>query len=171
MNGPGFRFDTNVWIGLAFAAHPLHTAATAAFLATSPARPALFCRATQQSVLRLLTTAKVVQAFGVPALTSRAALAILDGFMASPSVPFLAEPRDLFARWRTFADLPSASPKRWMDAYLAAFAVEAGLGFVTADKDFAAFPGLDLTLLSLAASAPAPAPDPERGSTPPTTPT
>lgn len=153
MSEPGFLFDTNVWIGLAFGAHPLHAAARNAFLAASPGRPALFCRATQQSVLRLLTTPKVVQPFGVATPTNHDALVILDGFLASASVGFVDEPGNLFPRWRTLADLPSASPKRWMDAYLAAFAIESGLEFVTGDKDFAALPGLNLRLLSPAAPA------------------
>lgn len=42
----------------------------------------------------------------------------------------------MFALWRTFADLGTASPKVWMDGYLAAFAVAGGLRMVTLDADF-----------------------------------
>jgi predicted nucleic acid-binding protein len=54
--------------------------------------------------------------------------------------------RDL---WHEFADLDSASPKVWMDACLAAFAVCGKLTLVTLDGDFAAHrdQGLDLRLL------------------------
>ena len=40
-----------------------------------------------------------------------------------------------------------ASPKLWMDAYLAAFAMEASLRMVACDTDFNAFAGLDPTIL------------------------
>jgi predicted nucleic acid-binding protein len=67
--------------------------------------------------------------------------------MADASVGFAEEPRNIVPRWRAFADLPSPSPKRWMDAYLAAFAVEAGLVLVTGDGDFKALSGLNPTVL------------------------
>ena len=71
-------------LALAFSAHPLHASAQTAFLAASPADPALFCRATQQSVLRLFSTPAIAKAYGVPAITNHEALGILDGFLASP---------------------------------------------------------------------------------------
>ncbi len=40
-----------------------------------------------------------------------------------------------------------ASPKVWMDAYLAAFAVAGNYQFVTNDKAFRQFEGLDLVML------------------------
>ena len=147
MSGPGFLFDTSVWLALAFTTHPLHGPAEAAFVAASPARPAVLCRATQQSVLRLLTTASMARQFGVPPATNREALSLLDNWSGSASVAYREEPPSVFPRWRTLADLTSASPKRWMDAYLAAFAIEAGLDFVTGDGAFATFPGLNPTVL------------------------
>jgi predicted nucleic acid-binding protein len=50
-------------------------------------------------------------------------------------------------RWRGFADRPTALPKIWMDAYLAAYAVTAGCRLVTTDSVFRQFEGLDLTLI------------------------
>jgi predicted nucleic acid-binding protein len=43
----------------------------------------------------------------------------------------------------------TASPRVWMDAYLAAFAITARLTMVTSDNDFTAFKtrGLDLMLI------------------------
>ena len=46
-----------------------------------------------------------------------------------------------------FADSIAASPKLWMDAYLAAFAVVGGFKLVTSDKAFKQFKGLNLQLL------------------------
>ena len=56
----------------------------------------------------------------------------------------------MFGLWRSLAGLNSASPKVWMDAYLAAFAIAAGLRLTTLDKDFNNYlpNGLDLNLLS-----------------------
>jgi predicted nucleic acid-binding protein len=69
--------------------------------------------------------------------------------MQRPNVGFMDEPPALVPRWKAYADLPTASPKRWMDAYLAAFAVEAGLEFVSGDNDFKVFLP-DLALVPLA---------------------
>lgn len=154
MSGQGFLFDSSVWIALAFTSHTHHASAKAAIQRASASEPALFCRATQQSVLRLLSTAALAKAYG-RVLTNRDALTLLDDFLASPSVAFVEEPPGLFARWRSLADLNTASPKRWMDAYLAAFAIEANLQMVACDTDFKVFIGLNVTILAPAPTHPA----------------
>ena len=58
------------------------------------------------------------------------------------------EPPGLEARWKKFAGGPRASPKQWMDAYLAAFAIAGGHQFVTTDRAFAQYKGLDLLVLT-----------------------
>ena len=86
--------------------------------------------------------------YGIAPLGNQGAMVRLDLLMGRPNVGFADEPPGLFPRWKAFADLPSPSPKRWMDAYLAAFAVEAGLTMVTADGDFNVYvPDLKLNLL------------------------
>jgi predicted nucleic acid-binding protein len=57
------------------------------------------------------------------------------------------EPAGLEVRWRSYAGLNQASPKLWMDAYLAAFAQAGRYQFVTTDKAFRQFSDLDLVLL------------------------
>jgi predicted nucleic acid-binding protein len=57
------------------------------------------------------------------------------------------EPNGLEIRWKTFAIRHSASPKVWMDAYLAAFAFTGGFALVTTDTDFKQYQGIDLRLL------------------------
>ena len=104
-------------------------------------KPALFRRATQQSFLRLLTTPTIAKAYGVSTPTNHDALSILDGFMGSSSVGSVDEPAKIFARWRSLADLPTASAKCWMDAYLAAFALQAGLKFLNPTFHNATIPG------------------------------
>ena len=145
---PGFLFDTNIWLALTFAAHPLHAAANGAFANATVADKALFCRATQQSVLRLTSDARLASQYGVAPISNRDAFSRLETLMAKPNVGFVEEPAALLPRWKAYADLTTASPKRWMDAYLAAFAVEGGLTLVSGDNDFKVFLP-DLKLVSL----------------------
>lgn len=142
MNEPGYLFDTNVWVALVFESHPLHAAATGALMAASPERKACFCRSTQQSFLRLISSENMARQYGVRPLGNREAFAFLESFMGRPNVGFRDEPPNLLPRWKGYADLTTSSPKRWMDAYLAAFAVEAGLELVSADTAFSAFADL-----------------------------
>jgi toxin-antitoxin system PIN domain toxin len=145
---PGFLFDTNIWLALTFAAHPLHAAANSAFTNTTVADKAYFCRATQQSVLRLTSDARLAIHYGVAPISNRDAFGRLEMLMARPNIGYLEEPGTLLPRWKAYADLSTASPKRWMDAYLAAFAVEGDLTFVSGDNDFKVFlPDLKLRLL------------------------
>jgi uncharacterized protein len=152
LSGPAYLFDTNIWLALIFKAHPFHAHAQAAFLTATSDRPALFCRSTQQSVVRLLTTPKLLQVYGA-AVTNHDAIEIVGNYLAKPSVAFAPEPESIYPRWTALADLPTASPKRWMDAYLAAFAIEAGLQLITTDGGFKIFPGLQPSVLTLTLGA------------------
>ena len=148
LSEPGYLFDTNVWIALVFQSHPLHAAANRAFVLTSPQRKAYFCRSTQQSFLRLASSENMARQYGVRPISNREAFALLESFMQRPSVGFREEPPNLFPSWKRYADLPTSSPKRWMDAYLAAFALEAGLELVSGDSAFKAFARLPLIWLA-----------------------
>ena len=74
----------------------------------------------------------------------------VDALQALPQVAWRDESPGVFSQWRTLAALDSASPKVWMNAYLAAFAIAGGLRLVTLDRDFNNFvaQGLDLNLLT-----------------------
>jgi toxin-antitoxin system PIN domain toxin len=122
-------------------------AATAAYRAATAERPACFCRSTQQSVLRLLSLPALLHSYGVPGLSNQDALTTLDRFMASPTVAYRDEPARVVPLWHRLAALPTASPKVWMDAYLAAFAIAGGLELVTFDKGFSQFAGLTHTIV------------------------
>lgn len=108
----------------------------------------LLCRATQQSLLRLLTNASVLAPYGNPPLTNREAWAVCEALLADDRIVLQAqEPAGLEPLWKDFATRGTASPKLWMDAYLAAFAAVGPYRMVTTDAAFRQFPGLDLLLL------------------------
>ena len=147
---PGYFLDTSVWVAWYFDEHPHHTQAADLLEARSASDAAWLCRATEQSWLRLATTAAVCRAFASPVLTNVHARAVLATWHARPHVRRLdAEPEGTRVLWLELAAIPSASPKVWMDAYLAAFSIRAGLPFATLDADFRRFEavGLQLNLL------------------------
>jgi len=140
--------DSNVWLALALSTHFHHRAVRDWFEAVSDPGAVLFCRATQQTFLRLLTNAVVLSAYGNPPLTNRQAWDAYQALLADDRVAFRGEePTGLEALWRRFAVRGAASPKLWMDAYLAAFALAGGYRMVTTDVAFEQFAGLDLGLL------------------------
>ena len=145
----GALFDTNVWMAALFTTHPFHGLAQQALQQATRAQPALLCRSTQQSFLRLASTPALLKVYGAEGLNNRDALVALDALQVLTQVSWRDEPPGTFSLWRTFATRDTASPKVWMDAYLAAFAVAGGLRLVTLDRDFKNFvpQGLDLTLL------------------------
>lgn len=147
---PGSLFDTNVWLAAIFPTHPFHARAQQALQQATPALPAVWCRSTQQSFLRLATTPTLLKAYGAEGMTNRDALVVLDTLQALPQVALREEPPGVFALWCQLAGADTASPKVWMDAYLAAFAIAGGLTLVTLDRDFRNFvpQGLDLVMLN-----------------------
>jgi toxin-antitoxin system PIN domain toxin len=146
---PACLLDVTVWVAAAFEAHPAHHTAQAVLLQATPAAPALFCRATQQSFLRLVSTPAICTAYQSASVTNQEALAALGAFQALPQVDLVDEPIGMEALWWRLAGLAVAAPKRWMDAYLAAFAISSSTRIVTLDQDFRQFlgAGLDLELL------------------------
>ena len=154
MSASARLLDTGVWVGLAFASHPHHNAAREAFEAADSENPVAFCRATQNSFLRLLTTPTIQALYGGPAVTNAQAWAKSQELLSLPQVVWLAEPVTLEAEWKRCGCVATVSPKVWMDAYLAAFAIAGGLELLTFDRDFANFSqhGLRLGLLGVKAT-------------------
>jgi toxin-antitoxin system PIN domain toxin len=138
--------DTNIWLALTIAKHTAHQRVSS-WMATAGSSPLLFCRATQQSVLRLLTTAQVLAAYDLLPKSNAEAWEIYRAFFNDQRVSFREEPTGVEARWQALASRDTASPKRWMDAYLAAFAIAGGYQFVTTDSGFRQYPNLDLLLI------------------------
>ena len=143
-------FDTNVWIAAVFPSHPFHRLAATALQQATAAEPAVFCRATEQSFLRLASTPVICKSYGADGFTNRDALATLLALQALPQVTTQSEPPGTVGLWHSFAGLATASPRVWMDAYLAAFAKAGSLAVTTLDSDFNNFVrhGLDLRLLA-----------------------
>ena len=139
--------DSNVWLALALSKHEFHAAARR-WLGRQSGEAALFCRSTQQSFLRLLTTKAVFAPYGIPALSNKAAWSLYEGFLANERIAWSEEPRGLETSWNRLGGASKASPKLWMDAYLAAFAMSGGYQLVTMDNAFTQFKGLDLLILS-----------------------
>lgn len=139
--------DSNVFLALAVGQHVHHHRASAWFSALGENDKAEFCRATENSFLRLLS--QQIAADYTP-LTNRQAWEIFDLLMEDDATGFAKEPDGLAEVWRGLSDEGTPSPKVWMDAYLAAFAILARMRLVTMDKDFRNFEkhGLDLLLLS-----------------------
>ena len=147
---PGSLVDTSVWLAAVFTTDPFPAQARQCLQQATPAEPAVFCRSTQQSFLRLASTPTLLKAYGATGLTNRDALIALGALMALPKVCERDEPPGTFALWQHIAARDTASPKVWMDAYLAAFAISGGLRMATLEHDFRNFVahGLELNLLS-----------------------
>lgn len=140
--------DSNVWLALTLSTHS-HHAATLRWMETVVEEASIcFCRATQQSFLRLLTNATVLATYDIPPLTNAQAWTTYESLLSDDRVVTqFREPPGVELHWKQLAERSTPSPKLWMDAYLAAFALAGGYRFVTTDRAFAQFDGLDLILL------------------------
>ncbi len=148
---PGYFVDTNVWIAFHFKGHPHHHLAAEFMRGRSVDEPASLSRAVETSWLRLVTTATICRSYSAAVLTNPAAIEALDRWRSQPQILCLdAEPAGTRELWLELAAIPSTSPKVWMDAYLAAFAIRAGIPFATLNSDFRRFEagGLSLRLLT-----------------------
>ena len=140
--------DSNFWLALTLSQHVHQPVARDWLQEVDEPASVHFCRATQQTFLRLLTNAAVWQPYGSEPLTNRQAWRVWEALLGDDRIVLKAEePPGLGRIWRRFARQETASPKLWMDAYLAAFAVAGGYRMVTTDEDFRQFAGLDLELL------------------------
>jgi toxin-antitoxin system PIN domain toxin len=122
--------DSNVWLALVWERH-IHSEKAREWFEHEAEAQFFFCRFTQLTLLRLLTTEAVL---GKDTLTMSAAWDIWDKAWADPRISLLGEPEGLETEFRSRSQFSSASPKVWADAYLMAFATAAGLKLVTFDR-------------------------------------
>lgn len=135
--------EVNVWLAAAWARHAQH--AIARRFVDGEDRDMLFCRVTEQSLLRLLTNRAVT---GDDALTRREAWNVVLALQADPRIKFAPEPRGLAPLWMAFSKRDDRSHLFWTDDYLAAFAQAAGAELVTLDSKLAArYPSVDVRQL------------------------
>lgn len=142
-----YLLDSSVWLALAVERHTFHASAKAFFDQRTEPNSVPFCRATQQSFLRLLTTSSILRAYELTTTTNQEAWELYDAIESHLKVGFIAESVDVEPFWRSFSSLKTASPKVWMDSYLAAFAIGHDHTLVTFDHDFKQFPGLKLEVI------------------------
>jgi hypothetical protein len=127
--------DANVWLALLWGRHA-HSERARAWFEQSKEEQFHFCRFTQITVLRLLTTEKIM---GRDTKSMSEAWSLWDRVWADDRVVFLPEPEEIEKEFRTRSRLSSRSPKVWADAYLLAFASAAGLKFITFDRALRAY--------------------------------
>lgn len=140
--------DSNVWLALTLERHVHHNVVRHWLESIVEPSSVHFCRATQHSLLRLLTMTSVMAPYGIPPLTNQQAWNAFDALLTDERIALqVREPVGVEVSWKRFANRNSVSPKLWMDAYLAAFALAGGYQMVTIDAAFAQFDGLDLVLL------------------------
>jgi len=123
--------DVNVWIALTLESH-VHNAIAARWLAGLGRDSTLcFCRITQLSLLRLLTTQAVM---GSEVMSQAEAWHVYDQWLEDTRVVFLNEPAGLEPAFRAHSRRRDPSPKDWTDSYLVAFASASGLTLVSFDQ-------------------------------------
>jgi toxin-antitoxin system PIN domain toxin len=138
--------DANVFIALAVEQHSHHRLAASWFSDLGQEDTAAFCRATQNSFLRLLTRTIAPQYCPLP---NRQAWSAYDQLCKDDAISFAEEPAGLETVWRKLSRQTTASPKIWMDTYLAAFAIAGRFRLTTLDRDFKNFEAHGLNLLLL----------------------
>jgi hypothetical protein len=126
--------DVNVWLALSSRDHQHFAPAWNWYTALPDHTVLIFCRLTQLSFLRLLTTQSVM---GQGTLTQNQAWEAYDRWLEAAETRFVEEPAGLESAFRSFTGAQQASPKEWADAYLAAFSLTAGIPLVTFDRALA----------------------------------
>ncbi len=139
--------DSNIWLALIMEVHEMHEPVKNWFFSIPESGSLYFNRATQQSFLRLLTTSAVWTPYRSSPLTNSSAWRIYQDLFSRPQIGFLGEENGVEDQWRRYGVRTTASPKLWMDAYLAAFAVAADLVLVTTDKAFKKYKGCTVELI------------------------
>jgi uncharacterized protein len=132
MNALNF-LDANVWMALLWDRH-MHSERAREWFQRVADEQFLFCRFTQLTTLRLLTTEAVM---GKDVCTMSEAWRLWDVVESDHHISLLPEPEGLNQEFRARSNSSGKSPKVWGDAYLLAFAAVAGVKLVTLDRGLA----------------------------------
>jgi uncharacterized protein len=138
--------DVNVFLPLLIRAHPAHRSAIEWFEA-QPHGSVGWCLPVKLGVLRLLCNRKLM---GRDTLTPLRALDVWQALAANPQLTEIARiPTDHEAHLRRLIAHREPTPNVWTDAWLAALAICLSCEFVTFDRGFRAYNGVDLRLLGV----------------------
>jgi toxin-antitoxin system PIN domain toxin len=137
--------DVNFIFSLVAGHHRFHTNSQEWLDAQGSDVRVAICRHTQMALIRLLSNPSAMN--GEP-LTLPKAWRLFANLMRDPSMTYFPEPMGFQSVWLDLCEPHGASPNVLADAYLAAMAIQAGIPLVTLDKNFKAFPGLEVILLS-----------------------
>ncbi len=129
--------DANVWLALLWRRH-IHSQKAREWFEQAVEEQFFFCRFTQLTIFRLLTTEKIM---GTDTKTMSEVWNLWDRILADTRIALLPEPDQLENQFRARSRLASASPKV-ADAYLLAFASASGLKLVTFDRALNRKPGM-----------------------------
>jgi toxin-antitoxin system PIN domain toxin len=125
--------DLNVWVALSYTKHIHYDCARSWYKALPEDAQLFFCRVTQISFLRLLTTQAVM---GDDVLSQSGAWRLYDDWMQEGGASYIEEPPAVEVVFRSFTQTRNLAPKDWTDSYLAAFASASDLMLVTFDRGF-----------------------------------
>ena len=124
--------DVNVWVALTYQGHVHHTTAKKWFDSLDENARLCFCRFSQLSLIRLLTTEALM---GKPdVMTPVEAWGTFDRWLEDGRALLMDEPPGLGPIFRSLSLAGRPAPKDWADSYLLAFASVAGLVLVTFDR-------------------------------------
>ena len=125
--------DVNVWLAILHFEH-VHHAVARTWWETTDSDAICFTRMTQIGLLRLLTTAAVMNQ---KPLSMRVAWSAYDQLCGDERVDYVPEPANVQTEFRNLTESGIASPKVWADAWLIAMAECHGGHVVTFDKGIA----------------------------------
>lgn len=147
---PGYFLDANIWVAATFPGHSHHGPAMDFLYERSYHDPAWLSSKTSIAWMRLVSTNAISSYYNSPEFSNKAALEILNGWLKQPEIQYMdKEPDGTFEKWKQLSSSPLPSPKIWMDAYIAAIAIEANLPLVTFDKGFQAYAAQGLQLCEI----------------------
>jgi len=138
-----YLVDVNVWLALLVRQHP-HHAVTREWYRVLAAGAAGMCRITQLGIIRLMGTANVMQGEAIPA--AQAWLSVQE-LLGDERVEFLEESAGINTVLPGLFRYRVPTPALVTDAYLAAFAIASRRRFVTRDRGFQQFRGLEVEIL------------------------
>jgi len=137
--------DINVLLPLTYGAHVHHAAAVAWLDTIQNDGELVLCRVSQLGLLHLLNNPV---AMGEDVQSGMEVWETWGALLVDQRFRFAGEPTGFDARFRALSATFARQPKRWQDAYLAAFALAMDIEVVTFDAGFRSFPNLRHRILA-----------------------